>query len=245
VSSLAALAGADRGVAAVVADVARRRAILVDVLAPDRFGVDVAVLGGARCDADALRARLEQAQDRPALVLVEYASLPEIDLPDGLHVALVDPPADPESAEWARVSASGRWLHLLWGDEEAAFAIAAVERELELRPVAADIWRALPEGVEVPWGPQLDRVLLGDADPMRSPVAATRALAALAEIGRIAIGPSGVRRMPDGEGPSLDSAPIAQISRERLEAARVYIGRADTLTFDGPAVSFTRARAIG
>lgn len=245
VSSLAALAGADRGVAAIVADVARRRAILADVLAPERLGVEVAVLGGARCDADALTTRLAEARDRSALVLVEYASLPEIDLPDGLHLALVDPPADPSAAEWARAHASGRWLHLLWGDEECAFAAAAVERELELRPVAADIWRALPADVEVPWGPHLDRVLLGDTDPMRSPAAAARALAALAEIGRIVIGPSGVRRTPEGDGPGLESAPTAELSRQRLDAARAYIGRADRLTFDGPAVSCTHARAVG
>ena len=245
VSSLAALAGADRGVAAVVADVARRRAILADVLAPDRLGVEVAVLGGGRCDADALRARLAQARDRPAFVLVEYASLPQIDLPNGLHIALVDPPADAETAAWARASAAGRWLHLLWGDEEAAFALAAAERDLELRPVAADIWRALPDGAELPWGPQLDRALLGDADPVRSPLAVGRALTALAEIGRIAIAPSGVRRLPCGEGPNLDCAPTAVASRERLEAARAFISRADALSFDAPAVSLSNARAVG
>jgi len=245
VSSIAALAGADRGVVAVVADVARRRAILADVLAPDRLGVEVAVLAGGRCDSDALRARLAQAHDRPAMVLVEYGALPGIDIPNGLHVALVDPPPDAESAAWARASAAGRWLHLLWGDEEAAFAVAAAERELELRPVAADIWRALPDEGEVPWGPQLDRVLLGQADPMRSPLAAARALAALSEIGRIAIAPSGVRRMSSGEGHSLDSAPTARVSRERLETVRAYVARAGTLSFDGPAVSFTHARAVG
>jgi hypothetical protein len=245
VSTLAALAGADRGVIAVVADTARRRAVLADVLAPHRLGVEVAVLGGRRCDAHALRGRAAQACDRPALVLVEYAVLPEVELPGELHVALVDPPPDAESAGWARACAAGRWLHLLWGEEEAAFAVAAAERDLELRPAAAAIWRALPEGIEVPWGPDLDPLILGEADPMRSPVAAARALAALAEIGRVAITPSGVTRLAAEHGPGLETAPTARASSERLAAVRDFVARAATLSFDGPAVSCTHARAVG
>lgn len=245
VSSLAALAGADRGVVAVVADAARRRAVLADVLAPHRLGVEVAVLGGRRCDAHGLRRRIAEALDRPAFILVEYAVLPEVELPDTVHVALVDPPPDAASAGWARACAAGRWLHLLWGDEESAFAIGAAERDLDLRPAAAAIWRALPEAVEVPWGPGLDRWLLGEADPMRSPVAAARALAALAEIGRVTLTPAGVTRIAAHDGPGLETAPTACASSERLEAARAYIARAATLTFDGPAVSCSHARAVG
>jgi hypothetical protein len=215
------------------------------VLAPHRLGVEVAVLGGRRCDTHALRQRLAGARDRPAFLLVEYAALPEVELPANLHVALVDPPPDGESAGWAQACAAGRWLHLLWGDEESAFAVAAAERDLDLRPAAAAIWRALPEAVEVPWGPGLDRRLLGDADPMRSPVAAARALAALAEIGRVTLTPSGVTRMAAHNGPGLETAPTACASSEQLDAARVYIARAATLTFDGPAVSCTHARAAG
>ena len=50
---LAALAGADRGVVAVVSDVARRRAALATALEPGRLGAEVAVLAGGRCDPGA------------------------------------------------------------------------------------------------------------------------------------------------------------------------------------------------
>ena len=44
------LAGADRGVVAVVCDIARRRPALETALEPGRLGAEVAVLAGGRCD---------------------------------------------------------------------------------------------------------------------------------------------------------------------------------------------------
>ena len=64
-----------------MADAAQRRAVLADVLDPARLGVEVAVLGGGRCDADALRARVAMAADRPGLLIIEYGVLPMVELP--------------------------------------------------------------------------------------------------------------------------------------------------------------------
>src|SRR5207248_3153332 len=65
VAALAALAGADGGVVAVVSDVARRRAALEGALEPGRLGAEAGVLGGGRCDRAALRRRLGLARGGP------------------------------------------------------------------------------------------------------------------------------------------------------------------------------------
>lgn len=245
VATLAALTGADRGVAAVVADAGRRRVVLDEVLAPGRLGADAAVIVGRRCADGPAAARLAEARDRQVLIVLEYPSLPVAELPDGVHLALVDPPPDGASAEWARTRAAGRWLHLLWGDDEAAFTVAAAERDLTLRPVAAEIWRGLGGRGEVPWGEEFDRIVFGAGDPMRSPVAAGHALAALAEIGVVEITDAGVRTAAPVPGRSLDDAPRAVSCRERLEEIRAFVGRSSTLSFDGPAISCGNVRAVG
>lgn len=244
VATLAALCGADRGVAAIVADAAQRRAVLADVLDPARLGVEVAVLGGDRCDADALRARVAVAAGRPGLLIIEYGVLPIIALPPDVHVALVDPPPDVESAGWAQAHAAARWLHLLWGDEETAFALKVAERRWELRPVAAGIWRALEGVAHHPWGDQLDRLLLGASDPMRPPATVAFAVQALAQIGLLRVDATGIDVLPAG-GARLDEAPGAIACRHRLEQARAFIAQAGSLTFAGSAISCGDARAIG
>ena len=244
VATLAALCGADRGVAAIVADAAQRRAVLADVLDPARLGVEVAVLGGGRCDADALRARVAMAADRPGLLIIEYGVLPMIELPPDVHVALVDPPSDAESAAWAQAHAAGRWLHLLWGDEETAFALKVAERQWELRPVAAEIWRALDGAGHAPWGDELDELLLGGSDSMRPPATVAAAVQALAQIGLLQVDATGIHVLP-ATGARLDEAPGAIASRNRLDQVRAFIAQANALSFAGSAVSYDDARAIG
>jgi single-stranded-DNA-specific exonuclease len=245
VATLAALTGADRGVVAVVADAARRRAVLDDVLEPGRLGLEAAVIGGSRCAAAALAGRVAVAGERSLLLMVEYDVLPDIALPEGVHVALVDPPQDRVAATWALAAAAGRWLHLLWGDEEAAFAIAAAERELNVRPAAAEIWRGLGDGRGHGWGSDLDAILLGSGNPMRTPRAAAHALAALAEIGMVELSASGVRAVVGEPSGPLDDAPRAVACRERLGAIREFVSRSGTLTFDTPAISYEDVRAAG
>jgi hypothetical protein len=227
-----------------VADAAQRRAVLADVLDPARLGVEVAVLGGGRCDADALRARVAMAAGRPGLLIVEYGVLPMIELPPDVHVALVDPPSDAESAAWARAHAAGRWLHLLWGDEETAFALKVAERQWELRPVAAEIWRALDGAGHAPWGDQLDELLLGRSNSMRPPATVAAAVRALAQIGLLQVDATGIHVLP-ATGARLDEAPGAIASRNRLDQVRAFIAQANALSFAGSAVSYGDARAIG
>jgi len=228
-STLAALAGADRGVVAVVADVARRREALVAALEPGRLGVEVAVLGGARCDAGALATRLALARGVPALAMLDYARLAEIDPPEGMHIVLVDPPASAHDAAWAAHRAGGRWLHLVWGEPEAELALRVAEDEWELRPAVTALWTGLRDGAPRAWGPELEAVLLGDGPPSRPPAVAARALAVLEELGLVEIGPGGVRAAPDPERRELDASPAYRAARERLEEARRVIALAPTL----------------
>jgi len=245
IAALAALAGCDRGVVGVVADASRRRAVLDSVLAPARLGAEVAVLSGDRCDLAAARARIATATDRPALLLVEYDVLPHVEFPRDLHLALIDPPADSHASGWAQAHAAGRWLHLLWSDDEVEFALRSAERSFDLRPVASEIWRALPDHEPVAWGPESDAVLLGTAEPMRAPAVVGRALGALAEIGLIEVGDRGIQRIPSVERRSLDESSRAMACRDRLEEIRAFLERAGTLTFVPSAISFGNARAVG
>ncbi|WP_217920952.1 single-stranded-DNA-specific exonuclease RecJ [Miltoncostaea oceani] len=241
---LAALAGADRGVVAVVSDVARRRGALETALEPGRLGVEVAVLAGARCDPGAMAMRLAQARGVPALAMIDYARLAEVDLPEGAHVVLVDPPAGPAEAAWALHRAAGRWLHLVWGEPESELALRVAEEEWELRPAVTDLWTGLRDGALRPWGPDLERVLLGDLPAMRPPRVAARALAVLREIGLVEVGEEGVRAAVAPERRDLDDSPRYRAARARLDEARAYLALAPTLDLTHAPVAEREGAAV-
>ena len=228
-AALAALAGADRGAVAVVCDVARRRAALETALEPGRLGAEVAVLAGGRCDPGAMEARLARARGVPAMVMIDYARLAEVELPEGTHVALVDPPASAADAAWAAHRAAGRWLHLLWSEAEADLALRVAEEQWELRPAVTAIWRGLRDAGPLPWGPRLEAVLLGDGPAMRPPFVAARALAVLAEVGLADVGDDEVRPAVDPARRELDASPLYRACLARLEEARAFLALAPTL----------------
>lgn len=235
VAVLAALAGADGGAVAVVSDVARRRSALEGALRPERLGVEVAVLGGERCDPEGIRARLARARGGPVLAMVEYERLPEVELPPTAHVVLVDPPARAAEAAWAAARADGRWLHLVWGEDDVEFARQVAEERWELRPAAAAIWRGLADGALRPWGPELDRLLLGDGRVMRPPRVAARALAILRELRLVEVGEEGVRAVVPAPRRDLAESLRYRSCRARLEACRTLLDRAMTLAIAPPA----------
>ena len=233
-STLAALAGADRGVVAVVADVPRRREALIAALEPGRLGAEVAVLGGARCDPGAMAARIALARGVPALAMLDYGRLAEIDLPEGMHLALVDPPATPEQAAWAVHRAQGRWLHMVWGDAEIAEALRVAEAEWELRPAVTAIWLGLRDGAPRAFGPELEGVLLGDGPVARHPRVAARALGVLAELGLVEVGEHGVRAAAGPERRELEASERYRAARRRLDEARAFLSIAPTLDLFAP-----------
>jgi len=229
-SLICALAGADGGVAAVVADVPRRRGALADVLYPGRLGVEVAVLGGGRCDPEAVRGRLALARGGPVLVLLDYAALAEVPLPPDVHLVAVDPPMSDVQAEWLRAAAADRVVHLAWGADEADLALRVALGDLAVRDVARSLWpgiAARPEGV--PWGPQCDLLLAGDGPVARSPRSVAIALAALSEAGLVQVGPGGIAMVPGARQADLDAGAVGLRAAALADEARVMASRALTM----------------
>ena len=233
---IAGLAGADRGVLAVVSDVARRRGALVSALEPARLGVEVAVLGGARCDAAAMAGRLALARGVPALVMLDYARLAEVDPPQGMHIVLVDPPSSPQEAAWAVGRAAGHWLHLVWGEAETELALRVAEDEWELRPAVTAIWTGLRDGGEHTWEGGLEPIVLGDGPASRSPRVAARALTVLLELGLVEASGAGVRAVAVPARRELEESPTYRAARAELDRARAYLALAPSIDLGGDAV---------
>jgi single-stranded-DNA-specific exonuclease len=233
---ICALAGADRGVVAVVADVPRRRGVLADVLAPGRLGVELAVLGGERCDAEAMRGRLALARGGPVLGIVDYAALAELDLPDDVHLVAVDPPVQEWQAGWLRAAAAGRFAHLAWGSGEADMALAVALSDLAVRDVARGVWPGLAgHGGTVPWGPAADRLLAGDGPVARSPRAVARALAALADAGLVRVSDQGIAVVPGAPPADLEIGAVGLRAAALADEARLMAARAMTIDLLGTA----------
>lgn len=227
---ICALAGADRGVAAIVCDVPRRRAALGDVLAPGRLGVDVAVLGGVRCDARAVRARLAMARGGPLLALLDYEALAEVEIPEGVHLVVVDPPMSDAQAGWLAAACAGRVAHLAWGPDEAALALRVAESDLAVREVARSLWPALaahPAGLR--WDAAADRALAGEGAVARSPRAVAIALAALSGAGLVRLGPDGIGVVPRAAHADLDAGAIGLRAAALADEARLMALRAMTM----------------
>ena len=65
---------------------------------PDRIGVEIATLAGARCAPTAAANRIALAGHRPGVTLIDYAALAVCPLPEATHVVVLDPPPNPDRA---------------------------------------------------------------------------------------------------------------------------------------------------
>ena len=109
IAELTRLAASGDGVLIVVADVARRRAMVLSALAPDRFGLDGALLFSRLCTDAALDAREPLLRDGAWIALVDHDTLtrrPSLAGHFGDAVVLDPPPGPwfvPAGPRWARV----------------------------------------------------------------------------------------------------------------------------------------------
>jgi single-stranded-DNA-specific exonuclease len=109
IAELTRLAASGDGVLIVVADVARRRAMLLSALTPDRFGLDGALLFSRLCTEPALESREQLLGAGAWIALVDHDTLtrrPSLAQHFG-DAAVLDPPMGPWLApagpRWARV----------------------------------------------------------------------------------------------------------------------------------------------
>jgi hypothetical protein len=181
--------------------------------------VELVLAVDGRMSASAIDARLRSADGVSAVIALDYWALAAAPLPADVHIALLDPPTCPEDDAAVRAAAAGRWLHVLWGDEEAEVAAAASADEWDLRAAAARVWRALSDGSERRFGPALDRVLLDTGGPIHPPRIVARALRALHEIGLIEVTDDAVRVRPGVGRRELGESPTGRMCAGRLDAA--------------------------
>jgi single-stranded-DNA-specific exonuclease len=129
------------------------------------------------------------------------------------HVVALDPPAT--AAGPALAGAHGATVHLAWGEAEARFALAVLERTCALRAPAAALYRALRAGTGL-------REALAAGGP---PAVAGRALRVLVEIGVVAVDRATLAvSIPDPPRTDLERSAAYRAALARLGAGRAILG---------------------
>jgi single-stranded-DNA-specific exonuclease len=125
------------------------------------------------------------------------------------HVVALDPPLGAGSL--ALAGGAGAAVHLVWGEPEAAFALAVAEAVLDLRAPAAALYRALRDGGS------LAEVLAATGPP----AVAGRALRVLAELGLVEVDRAALRvRVPPAQRTELERSPAFRAAAARLATLR-------------------------
>ena len=135
------------------------------------------------------------------------------------HVVAMDPPATNEQRALLQSLACERAVHLAWGEPERAFAAAVAEREGDLRPPAAALYRALRDGAS----------LAGALEAAGPPAVAGLALQALAELDLVTVDAETRRAtVPPPQGRvDLDASPTVLAARARLAESRSLLAPRD------------------
>jgi single-stranded-DNA-specific exonuclease len=157
---------------------------------------------------------------RDGLALADYAKLGrEPDLARNFaHVILVDPPPSAHLERLAsRSTEEGGYLHLVWGEAEHRFALAALESRHAQRGELAAMFRGLRDAGES-GGEGLRRALQGSGSHPRAPEAAARCFRVLAELDL-------VRGTPSGGDGTVGVVSSEQTELERSAAFRAYRAR--------------------
>ena len=177
------------------------------------------------------RAPMENA----GATLAEWAELERHpDLASGFeHVVLVDPPPSPGLERLAaRATPEGGYLHPAWGESERRFALAALEDQFARRAVVAAVFRDLRDVEPGQGGEALLEALRGHGPHPRSPEAAARSFAVLAELGLVQGNPDAGRGsvgVVSSEGTDLERSTAYRAYGARYQEGRRFLeGRKQT-----------------
>ena len=178
--------------------------------------------------ADVARRRtsLERVLGPPGATLVSWSSLaadPALARPFEHLVALDPPPA--AAGEGLLASAPGGGMaHQAWGEPEVAFALAAAQAELDLRPALTELYRALRESAESS-GEDLRALLVGAGSYPRTAVLCARLVRVFTELGLVEYGERRCRVVA-GARAELERSPTYIHCQEQLTLARRYLSAA-------------------
>ncbi len=231
VATLADLVSSGEPVLAVCADVSRRRELAERAAEPSRFGGGSPCLVCARCDERAARERIERPLEAGGgLCLLDWPAVTRFpSLPGRFrHAVLIDPvPSEALESLLRNADVSPAYLHLTWGESETAFALRVHEREWDLRPALAEVYRLLSEGGPAR-GEELEAILAGPGRHPRSPEQAGRCVRVLEQLGLVAWEGDGARRalrVVSSEGTELERSSAFVAYARRLEEGRRFLSR--------------------
>ena len=222
-----ALSGADEGAIAVVARTALREPLFETVLAPHRLSCERVVSFSEDRDRDDAERLLADPRGGAVLGIADYASLPTLKVPAGVHLVAVDPPADPAEAAWLCAAAGAGELHVAWGPEETEVVMQRVELAADVRGVAARVWPGLSSDTTCGWDDS-HQTLGPIADAVGRRLVAN-ALCALSEAGLIRLDEEGIHRVQGAERADLTTTPTAASARQKADICRTYLASAHTL----------------
>ena len=158
--------------------------------------------------------------------LVSWSSLaaePALAEPFG-HVVALDPPPTALGEALLRSLPGEGFTHLAWGEPEVAFALAAAQAELELRPPLVAVYRVLRES-DGAAGDELRGLLRGDGRYPRSAALCARLVRVLVELGLATYGDRRCTLVP-GVRADLETAPTYKRCQQQLGQVRSYLAMA-------------------
>ena len=133
-----------------------------------------------------------------------------------VHVVAIDPPLGLRPQE---LPGAGM-VHLAWGEPEARFALAIAERDLDLRPALAGLYRALRDGGGAGAG-SLEGALRGPGPAPRPAALAGRLLRVLVELGLVDVDAAEFTARLSPAGPTqLERSATFREATARLAEAR-------------------------
>ncbi len=227
---VAELVSSGAGVLAVCADASRRAGLATGASGLARFNGGAALVACHRCDTEAIAGLAARAD--AGLALVDWAALeaqPEL-AARFEHVVLVDPPRceeDQARAVGGRDEPEPGFLHVLWGEGEAEFAMAAMAEQWASREGVAGCFRSLREGGELS-GPGLREALSGGGARRLAPEAAARRFRVLRELGLVQGDPGGgdgAVGVVSSEGTNLERSGAFRAYGARISEAQQYLAR--------------------